>query len=185
MKAGGVGGANTQTGLVFEAKTDLADALRSRGYTIRGDGVFLGTERVGDLLQKSKLYSKFLAPRNVDASTIISRRLLPDEAIFSVKANLLTVIEKKWQQTEGSVDEKLQTCHFKKRQYQKLVAPTGARVQYFYVLNDWFRQPRYADVLEYIKEVGCDYFFESLPEDRLGLPTPPSSNVQVRRLDEP
>ena len=63
----------------------------------------------------------------------------------------------------GSVDEKLQTCHFKKRQYEKLVAPLGLRVAFYYLLNDWFRNASYRDVLEYIEEVGCRYFFKEIP----------------------
>jgi hypothetical protein len=41
----------------------------------------------------------------------------------------------------GSVDEKLQTCDFKRKQYLKLVQPLGIKVEYVYVLNDWFKQP--------------------------------------------
>lgn len=182
MKAGGVGGANTQTGLRFEAKTDLADALRAAGYVVRGDDVYAGVERAAVLLQKSKLYTGFLEPRKVDHAKIISRRLLPDDAIFVAASNVLTIVEKKWQETEGSVDEKLQTCHFKKRQYEKLARGTGASVQYFYVLNDWFSNPRYRDVLDYIRDVGCDYFFGAIPAARLGLPSAGGSNVEVRRF---
>ena len=43
---------------------------------------------------------------------------MPDESFFNIKTNKLIIIEKKWQQIEGSVDEKLQTCDFKKKQYE-------------------------------------------------------------------
>ena len=46
-------------------------------------------------------------------------------------------------------------------------------VEYIYLLDNWFRDPRYKDVLDYIHSVGCDYYFEYIPLIRLGLPVPP------------
>ena len=40
------------------------------------------------------------------------------------------------------------------------------------VLNKWFEKPEYKDVLEYVKSVGCYYFFYTIPFDFLGLPKP-------------
>lgn len=76
---------------------------------------------------------------------------------------------KKYQARSGSVDEKLQTCDFKKKQYTKLFKPLNIKVEYYYVLNDWFRKPEYEDVFEYIESVGCKYFIEELPLDEIGL----------------
>ena len=33
------------------------------------------------------------------------------------------------------------------------------KVEYTYILSDWFKQEMYADVLDYIKEMQCDYRF--------------------------
>jgi hypothetical protein len=120
------------------------------------------------LVGKSQLY-KFLEAREVDWKNRISAKLLPDEAIYSIKSQKLTVIEKKWQEVSGSVDEKLQTCGFKLRQYNKLVDGLGIKVQFVYLLKDWFAQPRYSDVLDYIKESGSDYHFKAVPLDLLDL----------------
>jgi hypothetical protein len=79
------------------------------------------------------------------------------------------IIEKKFQAGSGSVDEKLQTCDFKKKQYIKLFKPLNIKVEYYYVLNDWFRKPEYNDVFEYIESVGCKYFIEELPLEEVGL----------------
>jgi len=46
----------------------------------------------------------------------------------------------KFQKVAGSVDEKLQTCGFKKRQYTELLKPLDINVEYIYILNDWFQQ---------------------------------------------
>lgn len=73
--------------------------------------------------------------------------------------------------------EKLQTCDFKRKQYQKLVKDLDLLVSYIYVLNsDWFDKPAYKDVLEYIESVNCNYCFDRLPLEWLGLPKPVSSN---------
>ena len=42
----------------------------------------------------------------------------------------LFIIEVKYQQLAGSVDEKLQTCDFKRKQYLKLVNYLGLKVEY-------------------------------------------------------
>ena len=60
------------------------------------------------------------------------------------------ILEIKFQKVAGSVDEKLQTCDFKKKQYQRLFAPLNYEVEYIYILSDWFNRPEYKDVLTYI-----------------------------------
>ena len=62
--------------------------------------------------------------------------LLPDETIFVLANNTLFIIEMKFQKVAGSVDEKLQTCDFKKKQYEKLLSGTGIRVEYCYILSE-------------------------------------------------
>lgn len=169
MIKGGVGGANTNlTGLRFEKETSLEQALKDAGFQVEKFQISKAGLYVGDLVGKSRLY-KFLEANEVDWHTRISAKLLPDDAIYSLKAKKLTVIEKKWQEVSGSVDEKLQTCGFKLRQYNRLVEQLGIEVQYVYLLNDWFAQPRYADVLDYIRESGADYHFKSVPLELLDL----------------
>ena len=104
--------------------------------------------------------------------SIISRKLLPDNAICIILRDTLFIIEVKYQQTPGSVDEKLQTCDFKRKQYQKLVKQLGLKVEYVYVLNEWFKDKKYRDVLDYIDCVNCHYKFEEIPLSWLGLPVP-------------
>jgi hypothetical protein len=73
---------------------------------------------------------------------------------------------------EGSVDEKLQTCDFKKKQYIKLLSQLNVEVEYIYILDDWFRHEKYKDVLDYIISVRCQYYFNYIPLSKLGLPVP-------------
>jgi hypothetical protein len=111
-------------------------------------------------ITKNNLY-KYLTSKNINWETFLSRKLLPDEAYFNEQTKELLIYEKKFQQTEGSVDEKPQTCAFKIYEFRKIGAALGATtVKYTYIFNDWFKQPKYKDMLDYIKSVdGCDYIF--------------------------
>lgn len=165
---GGTGGGRTTTGLEFEKNTSLADALRAAGFRVEEFRVYDGSNFVGELAPKGQLY-RFLEARDVEWSERLSSRLLPDEAIFSRAGNKLTVIEKKWQEVSGSVDEKLQTAGFKIRQYKRLLDGTGIDFKYVYLLNEWFAVPRYDDVRNYIIESGASYHFLNVPLEELEL----------------
>ena len=85
----------------------------------------------------------------------------------------MNIIEVKHQEVKGSVDEKLQTCDFKKKQYIKLFSELNYKVEYIYILSDWFRKECYKDVRDYIISVGCHYYYNYIPLQELGLPVPP------------
>jgi len=178
MRTGGSGGGNTITGLHFEEKVDLQKLLEDiPGYTLRkipnkaGLGVYFQNDLVARCFRKHQFY-QFLHESGVDYSEMLSRKLLPDDAMLVIVRETLFIIEVKYQQVAGSVDEKLQTCDFKRKQYMKLVAPLGLMVEYVYVLNNWFKNPVYKDVLDYINSVNCHYKFIQLPLAWLGLPVP-------------
>ncbi len=172
MKAGGTGGANTKTGLVFEGKTDLATFLNAqKNYCVVDENVYYRGKLVARVFKKFAFY-KFLEEYKIDWKKLISKRLLPDDCIFVIIKNTLYIIECKFQRVAGSVDEKLQTCDFKKKQYQKLLSKANIDVEYVYLLSDWFRKPEYKDVLDYIHSVRCQYYFEYIPLKKLGLPVP-------------
>ncbi|NQT06105.1 MAG: hypothetical protein HQ575_01045 [Candidatus Omnitrophica bacterium] len=173
MKKGGTGGGKTVTGLKFESRISLGKALQAlSSYNVADDEVYFDGQKVAEFYQKHKLYKNLLGPKGVDYKDIISKKLLPDEAILLFNNSTLFIIEIKFQEVAGSVDEKLQTCDFKNKQYQKLLSSLDIEVKYVYVLSDWFKKKEYQDVLEYVKSVGCYYFFNELPLDFLGLPSP-------------
>lgn len=173
MIKSGKGGGNTRTGLVFEGKTDLATFLNLQPhYSVMGSEVFFNGYKVAEIYKKHAFYNVFLNNLGIDWSRYISKRLLPDDSIFVLNNNTLFIIECKHQEVAGAVDEKLQTCDFKKKQYKKLMAPANIDVEYIYLLDNWFTDPKYKDVLDYILSVGCDYYFEYIPLARLGLPVP-------------
>ena len=178
MKQNGGKGASTQTGLVFEREVDFHDLLASKpGYEVKsipgkaGKGVYFHKELVARCFRKRDFY-KYLEEEGVDWQSKLSAKLLPDDALLVIVREILFIIEVKYQQVGGSVAKKLPTCDFKRKQYLKLVAPLGFKVEYVYVLGDWFKAPRYRDVLDYVHSVNCHYKFGALPLAWLGLPEP-------------
>lgn len=132
---------NTTTGMIFEEKVS-------------------GLNKNGINVTKHSLY-RYMKSKGLDWENYISRRILPDEAYLDYDADELRIYEKKFQQTQGSADEKPQTCGFKILQFNKLAKALGvSKATYTYLLSDWFKQPIYKDMLDYIKSVeGCDYYF--------------------------
>lgn len=164
------GGALTNAhGLIFEQTTSLNDALIRGDYRVALDGKVCNSK--GLILGYSKSKHEFIhfMVDNGVGLNVNSDKLLPDDAFINVRNRTVYIIEKKFQKVAGSVDEKLQTCLYKKNQYSKLVSQLGYSISYTYVLNDWFRQAKYKDVLKFIDDVGCYYFFNELPLQFLGL----------------
>jgi len=127
---------------------------------------------VAILFKKYSLY-KYLKNKGIDYTKLISKRVLPDDAIFVIVNNTFFILEIKFQEVSGSTDEKLQTCDFKIKQYRKLLSQLNVEVKYIYILNDWFKKPEYKDVLDYIISIdGCYYYFNYLPLQKIGLPVP-------------
>lgn len=131
---------DTTTGLLFEEMVKI--------------------QQSGINVTKHELY-RYLKSKGIDYTTLISKKLLPDEAFVDIENSRLVIYEKKFQQTAGSADEKPQTCAFKIWEYRKIAAALGLKdVTYTYIFNEWFKKPEYEDMLKYIKSVdGCDYFF--------------------------
>ncbi len=164
------GGAKTnENGLKFEQETSLKEALIKNGFKVSKGDVYLGKKHVAVIGDKKKFQKRILEPLEIDMKKILSSELLPDEALLNLKNNTIYIIEKKFQNGSGSVDEKLQTCDFKRKQYKKLFKNVGIKVEYGYVCNYWFKKDKYKDVIDYIKAVKCNIFFDEIPIDFLGL----------------
>lgn len=167
------GGAKTnKNGLRFEQTTSLKDALQYYNFILNpissnrksiGYEVYNEQKLIGYSVPKQALYSCFLAPRGIDYRQYNSKQWLPDECFINEITKTAFIIEKKFQSSSGSVDEKLPSCHFKKREYEKLFFPLGYPVVFIYVFNDWFQHSMYRDTLQYIEDMGCYYFFNEIP----------------------
>lgn len=172
MKAGGKDGANTRTGLIYEDKVDLATFIaKQKKYTVKDCNVLYLGECVAHIFKKYA-FNTFLETRGIDWRQHLSKQLLPDNAIYVIVNNTMLILEVNTRHTVGSVDEKLQTYDYKKKQYQKLLFQLNMEVDYIYILDEWFRQPKYKDVLDYVISVGCQYCFNYISLQKLGLPIP-------------
>lgn len=166
-------GNSTLTGKEFEEKTDLLKIYSKNGMqydkntfeVLNKNGTLLGYH-----LRKENLYTYLKKEYEItDIREFISKKILPDECFLNTETNTINIFEKKYQSSTGSVDEKLQCCDFKKKQYEKIFKVLGFNVTYTFVLNDWFKKDEYSDVLEYIKNVGCNYTYNDIKLHHLGL----------------
>ncbi len=175
MIKNGKGGAKTnKNGLRFERIVDVKTALEKNGWLLKETKI---SDKIYELdyeeqkifiLQKHQLYTyigKYIL--NFDHKDYISKKLLPDNAIINVTTKTVIILEVKFQSVAGSVDEKLQTCDFKKKQYEKLARDTNYKIRYVYILNDFFDDEKYKDVLEYIKKTNCEYYFNEFPLEEI------------------
>ena len=142
--------------LWYEEYTDLEEALRKAGFDIREyetcKKVFNGLHQVGLVTKKYGFYKTFDHLNNNKWKQYISKRLLPDDVFVNTDKKIVFIIEKKYQEDAGSVDEKLQTVDFKIKEYQKMLP--GWEVRFIYLLNDYFDKDCYHDVFDYIRKVG-------------------------------
>ena len=181
------GNAN-RNGLEFERGTFLIEAItntnlfdvkqgRRSSRICEGEIYYKNsTERIARVVNDWGFYKDFLATEcgiktknKFSVDNILSKNLKPDEALINYVSKHIYIIEKKYQNSEGSVDEKLQTCHFKLQQYTKLIKDTEFDLSYFYLLDTFYKHPKYTDVFTYIRENNCDYFFQEIPLDKVGL----------------
>jgi len=169
----GTGGANTKTGLYFEGEVDFLTFIKKqKNYSVRGFKIFYEDREVALSFKKHGLY-KYLEEKGINYTKFISKKLLQDDAIFVIVNNTFFILEIKFQEVQGSTDEKLQTCDFKIKQYRKLLSRLNVEVKFIYILNNWFGKPEYKDVLDYIISIeGCSYYFNYLPLQKIGLPVP-------------
>lgn len=157
-------------GLHFEQETSLDEALIRAGFVIDANhDVWKNGIRFGKSVKKNSFYKLFLEPNGIDYRKYNSKRWLPDECFVNENTKTVYVIEKKFQNSSGSVDEKLSACVFKRAEYQKLLTPLGYHAEYMHVMNDWFRQPQYKDILNYCEENQSPYFFNNIPLEAIGL----------------
>lgn len=154
---------NTSSGADFETATDIQSALVSEGFLPKGDTSYNGTHSL-------QFMSKYGFVRWVKAKFNASWRtagviwnLLPDEAIYCHQTNTVTIVEKKFQRTQGSVDEKILTGPVKAHAYTQLFKGTGIKVRYVFLLSDWFKDEKYTFFIEHNRTLGVDTFFNSIP----------------------
>ena len=161
---GKAGGAQTnKNGLSYEDLTDLKSFYKEctpdkkeRSATVK----FVDYDRTFINANKSALY-KWMeknGERNKDLQPAAGCKE-PDEAYVDTERKIAFIIEKKFQQTGGSVDEKIQTGPFKKEHYEEQFP--NYKIHYMYCLSDWFKRDEYKSVLNYLKKNNIPVFWGS------------------------
>lgn len=157
-KGTGAGGANTnKNGLKFEEVADLKDRYESIIRRKIGSEVkFKGQTRTFIEVSKSALhkYMEKIGEKNMILKPAAGCKK-PDEAYIDLEKKNIFIIEKKFQQTSGSADEKLQTGYFKQLHYKELFP--NFKIYYMYCLSDWFK--REDSALKYLKDGGIPVFW--------------------------
>ncbi|MDE7417056.1 MAG: hypothetical protein K2N44_12310 [Lachnospiraceae bacterium] len=166
------GGAKTnRNGLSFEQTTSLNDALINAGFEIRNHyDIYLNGQHIGYSINQAEFATVFLRDNGIDDRHINSKRWEPDEAFINELNRTVYIIEKKFQHTSGSVDEKLATFPFKIYEYKKLLTPINYNIEYIYLLSsEWFNVPKYQDYYDYMDLLDCPHYFDTLPLKALGI----------------
>ena len=167
-KGTGAGGAKTnETGLAFEKINHVKNWIEKKGYKLnllcKSDKensilyeIIENGEVIGYYGKQGKLYLALekIEPliTNKYTKKVLSKLINPDAFIISKKPKALTIFEKKWQQSSGSVDEKIQTAPFKVQMFEKLLKNFNIPVRYQYLLSNWFRNAQYRNVKEYYED---------------------------------
>ena len=155
MITGGIGGANTQTGAIFEMQTDLETNLKNAGIDIH-DVIFL----------KQTKFPKYMKEHGFDMTENFGKKFQPDEAF--IYNNHLFVIEKKYQCVSGSVDEKIQTGPYKKLIYDTCAEALNLDgATYIYLLaGSAFNINKYTKhQIPYLIKNGIPVYFDNFPID--------------------
>lgn len=190
MKQGGTGGANTNRGgLAFEKETDLSARIErdlANEYRLdlvqieqavkkSSDKVYkvvrLSDEKlIGYITKQFQFYNAMKAFYGLDNAN--HKRWKPDEAFFNLETNTVFIVEKKWQQISGSVDEKIFGFVNKRRLYQnnfnQLVDEPKPAVEFSALFNrEWWiegnegrNMKSYADYFDNLRIDGVKIFFD-------------------------
>ena len=157
-KGTGAGGSNTnKNGLPYEEMTELKTE-----YTVmsvdKHHSVISFVKKSEQRFKMTKQGGFFKSMKAVVDKTIIKAHGCknPDECYIDEMAKRIFIIEKKFQQTTGSVCEKVQTSGFKVWQYDRSFP--DYKIVYVYCLSDWFKDNCKAE-LEYLTYTNTPVFW--------------------------
>lgn len=142
---------------------NFKDKKKSKAYK-----VYRNAKLIGKIMSKHRFYN-FLADENIESTN--SKGWLPDEAFINFENHTVYIIEKKWQEVKGSVDEKLLGLGNKRRLYQRLLdkAENPYSVQFVFVGNDYFLNEEHKDVLEMLRGDGVTIMIDKIDMKFFGL----------------
>jgi hypothetical protein len=157
-RGAGAGGSNTnKNGLPYEEMTDLKTEYTVMS-TEKHHSIISFAKNIDRTFKMTKQSGLFKCMNTVINKSIIKAHGCknPDECYIDEMANTIFIIEKKFQQTSGSVCEKVQTSGFKVWQYSRSFP--DYKIVYVYCLSDWFKDNCKAE-LEYLAYTNIPVFW--------------------------
>ena len=156
-KGTGAGGANTNAnGLPYEEMTDLSNCYNKTETKKHSSKIkFPNCDNEFITTKQSHLFKYMDTKMNKKIKKAHGCKN-PDECFINEKNKCIYIIEKKFQQTSGSVCEKIQTPDFKIWQYKRTFPEYN--IVYIYCLSEWFKNNCKAE-LEYLSEKKIPVFF--------------------------
>lgn len=188
LKKNGTGGKNTNLhGLKFEKETDLSYRIQKdlgNKYRLQEHEPHIKStspvydvirlkdnKRIGVLAKQLTFYPIMKELYGLD--NVNKKRWKPDEAFFNLETNTVYIVEKKWQNGNGSVDEKIFGFVNKRRLYQnnfnQLEKEPKVTVQFCALFNkSWWLQGNngknekaYQDYFDNLRIDGIKIFFDN------------------------
>lgn len=147
----GAGGANTnKNGLSYETLTDLSDRFTVIKHDTNHKKIIFNNSNIEFISTSQFKMFKYMDEGNKRDKSIMKAHGCknPDECYINEETKTMFIIEKKFQQTAGSVCEKIQTPDFKIWQYQRTFPEY--KIVYIYCLSIWFKTNCIAEI-EYLK----------------------------------
>ena len=145
----GAGGKKTNVhGLGYEKLTDLTDKLETVKKIKHGKMIKFEDSEKEFLMTRQSSFFKCMGKYSDSKIKKAHGCKNPDECYIDPESKVIFIIEKKFQQTSGSVCEKIQTPDFKIWQYSRTFP--DFKVVYVYCLSKWFQTNCEAE-LEYLE----------------------------------
>jgi hypothetical protein len=161
-KADGAGGALTTThGFNYEELTNFTNFIKYDNKIIFGKGKndFYEEYKIDDIIYLRMVKNGLKQYLKLVRNQLCEKYLLPDECFICQATKTIFILEKKFQQCSGSVDEKIQTAIFKYEYYMEQY-PTYT-IKYAYVLSDWFKKKCYRPEMRFLAKYKISVFWGS------------------------
>lgn len=153
----GAGGSNTnKNGLPYEEFTDLNDRIEILEISKFSSKInFNSSKKVFIKTKQGNLFKCMKDNINTNVEKAHGCKN-PDECYIDQELKNMFIIEKKFQQSPGSVCEKIQTPDFKLWQYKRTFP--NYNIIYIYCLSEWFKKNCKAEI-EYLEYKGIPLFW--------------------------
>lgn len=156
-KGTGAGGANTtKNGHAFEDKCNLANCILTKKFG-KGKNDFYDVIKIENKLFKRVFKTGLKNYLKKYFEDKWKKNLQPDECLIDEDNKILYILEKKYQQRAGSVDEKIQTGDCKIFIYRHLYPQF--KINFIYILSDFYKKSKYTLEKMYLEEKGVIVFY--------------------------